>query len=99
MSLHSNSSAEDKDLPNLTQVVHGHFAIVFLRVWLKAKKASGLQLMQNKQHHCEFLAAERNVSGWMGEQPSKAEEPEAKLSDTHSHEKSDLFSLKKASKD
>lgn len=35
----------------------------------------------------------------MGEQPSKAEEPEAKLSDTHSHEKSDLFSLKKASKD
>lgn len=63
MSLGSNSSAEDKDLPNLTQLVHGHIAIVFLRVWLKAKKASRIQLMQNKQRHCEFLAAERNVSG------------------------------------
>lgn len=63
MSLCSNCSAEDKGLPGLTQVVHGHFAIVFLRVWLKAKKASGLQLMQNKQHHCELLAAEMNISG------------------------------------
>lgn len=63
MRLHRNSSAEDKDLPNLTQVVHGHIAIVFLRVWLKAKKASGLQLMQNKQHYCEFLPTERNISG------------------------------------
>lgn len=51
MSLRSNPSAEDKDLPNLTQVMHGLIAIVFLRVWSKAKKASGLQLMQNKQCH------------------------------------------------
>lgn len=61
MSLHSSSSAEGEDLPNLTQVVYmGHFAVVFLRVWLKAKKASGPQLMENKQCHSEFLAAERN---------------------------------------
>lgn len=51
MSLCSNPSAEDKDLPNLTQVMHDLTAIVLLRFWSKAKKASGLQLMQNKQCH------------------------------------------------
>lgn len=56
--------------------------------------------MQNKQCHSEFLAAEMNISVLsVLAAATKARKPEAKLSDTHRHEKSDTLSFKKTSKD